>query len=103
MNSLWLFLKNLLFTLLVPGFVVGWVPLRWFERYPSWPGVWRWPQYAAAALFLLGAAAFLACQWLFAVRGQGTPTPSPALGFQRTRGGDGRQHTQPCHPAPPSL
>lgn len=75
MNSLWLFLKNLLFTLLVPGFVVGWVPLRWFERYPSWPGVWRWPQYAAAALFLLGAAAFLACQWLFAVRGQGTPAP----------------------------
>ena len=75
MSSLWLFLKNLLFTLLVPGFVVGWVPLRWFERHPAWPEVWRWPQYAAVVLAGLGGAAFLSCQWLFAVRGQGTPAP----------------------------
>lgn len=75
MNSLWLYLKNLLFTLLVPGFVVGWVPLRWFERHPAWPEAWRWPQYTAVVLSGLAAAAFLSCQWLFAVRGQGTPAP----------------------------
>lgn len=75
MNTLWLLLKNLLFTLLVPGFVVGWVPLNWFERHPHWPEAWRWPQYAGATLAGLGAAAFLSCQWLFAVRGRGTPAP----------------------------
>lgn len=75
MNSLWLFLKNLAFTLIVPGFVVGWVPLHWFERYPQWPAVWRGPQYGAVLLALLGGAAFFSSQWLFAVRGQGTPTP----------------------------
>lgn len=75
MNALWLFLKNLLFTVLVPGFVVGWVPLRWFERHPRWPEFWAWPQFAGAGLFALGAAALLHCQWLFAVRGRGTPAP----------------------------
>lgn len=75
MNHLWLLLKNLLFTLLVPGFVVGWVPLHWFERHPTWPAVWRGPQYAAVVLGGIGCAAFLSCQWLFATRGQGTPAP----------------------------
>lgn len=75
MSHLWLFLKNLAFTILVPGFVVGWVPLHWFEKYPVWPVVWRWPQYAAGGLGLLGATVFLASQWLFATRGQGTPLP----------------------------
>jgi len=77
MNALWLLLKNLAFTILVPGFVVGWVPLHWFERYPKWPApaAWAWPQYFALLLAALGAGAFLSCQWLFAVRGQGTPAP----------------------------
>jgi protein-S-isoprenylcysteine O-methyltransferase Ste14 len=77
MRGLWLFLKNLLFTLLVPGFVVGWVPLRWFERYPHWPAPadWAWPQFAAVILGAIAAGVFLHCQWLFAVRGQGTPAP----------------------------
>lgn len=77
MNAPWLFLKNLLFTLLVPGFVVWWVPLHWFERYPRWPvpAAWGGPQYAALALAALAAALFLWCQGLFAVRGRGTPAP----------------------------
>ena len=77
MNAPWLFLKNLLFTLLVPGVVVWWVPLHWFERYPRWPvpAAWGGPQYAALALAALAAALFLWCQGLFAVRGRGTPAP----------------------------
>lgn len=75
MNRLWLFVKNLIFTLVVPGFVAGWVPLRWFERYPHWPEHWMEPHYAGAALVGLGAVIFLHCQWLFATRGQGTPAP----------------------------
>lgn len=84
MNSRWLFLKNLAFTLIVPGFVVGWVPLHWFEKHPKWPAVWRWPQYTAALLVLLGATVFLASQWFFATRGQGTPAPfDPPVKFVR--------------------
>jgi protein-S-isoprenylcysteine O-methyltransferase Ste14 len=75
MKSLWLLIKNLLFTLLVPGFVAGWVPLRWFERHPRWPEQWGAPHYAGAALAMLGFAAYLHCQWLFATRGRGTPAP----------------------------
>ncbi len=75
MKSLWLILKNLLFTLVVPGFVAGWVPLRWFERRPHWPVTWTAPHFAGAALALAGLALYLHCQWLFATRGQGTPAP----------------------------
>lgn len=75
MKGFWLFLKNLLFTLLVPGFVVGWVPLNLFERHARWPQSWTQAQFAAGALFGLGTVVFLHCQWLFAVRGQGTPAP----------------------------
>jgi len=75
MKTLWLFLKNLLFTLLVPGFVLGWVPLHWFERYPRWPEAWTWPHWLGAGLFALGAGLYLYCQGLFMFRGQGTPAP----------------------------
>lgn len=75
MNALWLLLKNLLFTLLVPGFVAGWVPLRFFERRARWPESWSELHFTGAALCLLGLALYLHCQWLLAVRGRGTPTP----------------------------
>jgi protein-S-isoprenylcysteine O-methyltransferase Ste14 len=75
MKTLWLLLKNLLFTVLVPGFVVGWVPLHWFERRARWPETWWWPHWLGAALFALGAALFLWCQGVFMIRGQGTPAP----------------------------
>ncbi len=75
MKKLWLLLKNLLFTLCVPGFVVGWVPLHWFERRPRWPEAWGAPEWLGAAFFVLGAVAFLHCQWLFFNRGEGTPAP----------------------------
>ncbi|MES1194581.1 MAG: methyltransferase, partial [Opitutus sp.] len=75
MSGFWLFIRNLLFTLVVPGFVVGWAPLNYFERHAHWPTVWAGAQFAGAVLFSLGAIAFLSCQWLFAVKGQGTPAP----------------------------
>ncbi len=75
MSKLWLLLKNLLFTVAVPGFVVGWVPLRWFARSAQWPQHLVARQWAAVAVFVLGAAIFLHCQWLFFSRGQGTPAP----------------------------
>jgi protein-S-isoprenylcysteine O-methyltransferase Ste14 len=75
MKLLWLLIKNLLFTLLVPGVVVGWVPFHWFERHAAWAEAWAWPQWVGAGLFVLGLALFLPCQWLFFSRGQGTPAP----------------------------
>lgn len=75
MKTLWLLLKNLLFTLLVPGSVVGWVPLHWFERRPRWPEVWLWPHAVGSGLIVIGTIVYLHCLWLFATRGQGTPAP----------------------------
>lgn len=75
MKTLWLLFKNLLFTLLVPGFFVGWAPLHWFARRVQWPDHLWARQWAAAVVFVLGAAAYLYCQWLFFSRGQGTPAP----------------------------
>ena len=75
MTSLWLWFKNLLFTLVVPGFVVGWAPLRWFERRAQWPETLGWRHLAGAGFFTVGAVIYLHCLWLFATRGQGTPAP----------------------------
>lgn len=75
MKTAWLLAKNLLFTVCVSGLVVGWVPLRGFERHARWPDSWSWPQWTGAAVFGLGAVLFLACQLCFITRGQGTPAP----------------------------
>ncbi len=73
--SVLLFLKNLLFTVIVPGVVAGWVPLRWFERHARWPDEWHWPHWFGAVIFALGAAGYFHCLWLFAAYGRGTPAP----------------------------
>ena len=75
MKLAWLLFKNLLFTLLVPGFVIGWAPLHWFERHARWPEAWHWSQWVAVLVFILGATAFLHSQTWFIIRGQGTPAP----------------------------
>ncbi len=67
-------LKSLLFLILVPGFLLGYVPfsisltdLQLFE-----PGALR---YLAFLLWPLGAAAMLWCFRDFTFRGRGTPAP----------------------------
>ena len=67
-----LFLKNLLFTVLIPGTVGVYIPL-WLE------GDWR-PASArdwllASPLLLAGAFLYFWCVWNFAVTGRGTPAP----------------------------
>lgn len=67
-----LFLKNLLFTVLIPGTVGVYVPL-WLA------GGWRaapvraWVP--ALPLLLAGAFLYFWCLWNFAVTGRGTPAP----------------------------
>jgi len=72
---MWLFLKNLIFTILVPGFIVGWVPLVYLLRRVPVPALWVWPHLLAAPLLVAGGLVYLACVWQFAVTGRGTPAP----------------------------
>ena len=67
-----LLLKNLLFTVLVPGTVAVWAPLRLAGS--------RTPVWGATSLLLLGLGAGLYawCVWHFARHGRGTPAPIDA-------------------------
>lgn len=72
---MWLLLKNLLFTALVPGFVVGWVPLVYLRRHEPLPAVWTWQHFLAAPPLFAGVLAYTVCVWQFATKGRGTPAP----------------------------
>lgn len=73
-----LLLKNLLFVLIIPGSVGGWVPWwlvrRWALAVPAF-GPMQW---TAVPLMVLGAAILLVCVWEFAARGRATPAPMDA-------------------------
>jgi protein-S-isoprenylcysteine O-methyltransferase Ste14 len=69
-----LLLKNLLFTVLVPGTVAVYVPYRIIVRGDAsafHPGRW----WVAGPVLALGAAIYLWCLYDFAVTGRGTPAP----------------------------
>ncbi len=74
-----LFVKNVLFTVLVPGTVAVYIPLRiaggWSMVMNS---AWGWRQAVGIALLLLGTATYLGCVWDFATVGRGTPAPIDA-------------------------
>ncbi len=72
---MWLFLKNLLFTVVVPGFVAGWVPLVFLLRRAAVPAVWAPAHFLALLLLVTGGALYLTCVWYFGVKGRGTPAP----------------------------
>ncbi|MBW2289033.1 MAG: isoprenylcysteine carboxylmethyltransferase family protein [Deltaproteobacteria bacterium] len=70
-----LVLKNLLFTVLVPGTVVVYIPLQIAESRSPVSG----PMLAiAAAVLITGAAIYAWCVWDFASFGRGTPAPIDA-------------------------
>ncbi len=70
-----LLLKNLLFTVLVPGTVGVYVPLLIAQGRPlaSGPG-WM----LGVGVLAVGAAAYVSSVWGFATRGRGTPAPIDA-------------------------
>jgi hypothetical protein len=67
-----LFLKNLLFTVLIPG-TVGVYLLLWLSG--GWRAAPAWAWLLAAPLLLAGAFLYFWCLWNFAVTGRGTPAP----------------------------
>ncbi|MEX0612930.1 MAG: isoprenylcysteine carboxylmethyltransferase family protein [Pirellulales bacterium] len=69
-------LKVLIFVILVPGTVAGWVPY-WLSRWPTGLpalelGAWR---HIGWLLLVPGIAVLLWSVWEFASEGQGTPAP----------------------------
>jgi protein-S-isoprenylcysteine O-methyltransferase Ste14 len=66
-------LKTLLFTIFVPGTVLGLVP-RWLlgglPRPEFGPVTWL-----GVVILVVGAGIYFRCAWEFAVRGLGTPAP----------------------------
>jgi protein-S-isoprenylcysteine O-methyltransferase Ste14 len=70
-----LLMKNLLFTVVVPGTVAVYVPLLFGEnRSPASGPVFL----LALVLFIAGAAIYTWCVWDFATFGRGTPAPIDA-------------------------
>jgi protein-S-isoprenylcysteine O-methyltransferase Ste14 len=71
-TSVVLFLKNLLFTLVVPGTIAVYVPWRIVHDQPLGS---VWFVVASTILFGAGAAIYFRCVWDFAAFGRGTPAP----------------------------
>lgn len=70
-----LVLQSFLFALLLPALLIGWIPLRVFERHAAWPASWE-PRHLAALVFgTIGLLAYLHCAWLFHHKGRGTVAP----------------------------
>jgi protein-S-isoprenylcysteine O-methyltransferase Ste14 len=66
-------LKTLLFTLLVPGTVAGYVPL--FLLRPAWPEPWGIAQWIALLPLAAGLGIYGWCAFDFTFVGGGTPAP----------------------------
>ena len=67
-----LLIRNLVFTIVVPGSGAVWIPW-WILTYGSArPTPTAWP---AAGFIVAGVSLYLACLWEFALVGRGTPGP----------------------------
>jgi protein-S-isoprenylcysteine O-methyltransferase Ste14 len=79
MTWLSLALRNLVFTLVVPGAAGGYVPwliLRRHGAHPAPPRLIAWAApaaWCAIAVIAVGVLLYLACVWVFATQGRGTP------------------------------
>jgi len=70
-----LLLKNLLFTLVVPGTVAVYVPFYLTRDLPGASVVWR---LLSDVFFVVGGSIYAWCVWDFATFGRGTPAPIDA-------------------------
>ncbi|HXH28936.1 MAG TPA: isoprenylcysteine carboxylmethyltransferase family protein [Candidatus Polarisedimenticolia bacterium] len=71
-----LLLKNLLFTVVVPGTVAVYLPLRIAGGWSALVGTaWGWRQSIAMVPLLFGTVVYVGCVWGFGKVGRGTPAP----------------------------
>jgi protein-S-isoprenylcysteine O-methyltransferase Ste14 len=79
MTWLSLALRNLVFTVVVPGAGGAYVPWLILRRHGTWPTpprliAWAAPAaWCAIAVIAVGVLLYLACVWVFATQGRGTP------------------------------
>jgi protein-S-isoprenylcysteine O-methyltransferase Ste14 len=78
---MWLFMKNLLFTVFVPGVIAYFVPLRFLVRDPAMPAEWGVNHIFGLALAAIGTAIYFWALWAFSVIGRATPAPIDAPKF----------------------
>ena len=73
-----LFFRNLFFTILQPGLVVGLVPylILGYRYSQTWKNELTALQYMAVIIFIIGTAIMLYCIGMFAVKGRGTLSPA---------------------------
>ena len=71
-RTLWLIVRNLMFTVVVPGLGGVWLPWRILTRngHTAAPAAW-----VAAPVIVAGTALYVWCVWNFAAVGGGTPGP----------------------------
>ncbi len=67
-----LLIRNLAFTVVVPGLGSLWIPWWILTRGGATPNPAAWP---AAGFIAAGATLYFSCLWVFATVGQGTPGP----------------------------
>jgi len=68
-----LFIKNLVFTVMVPGSVALWIPLRFLV---SWDAAWDPVRVVFGCIpVAMGGGMYVWCVWDFGRRGRGTPLP----------------------------
>jgi protein-S-isoprenylcysteine O-methyltransferase Ste14 len=70
-----LLLKNITFTILVPGTVTVMIPYWIIRNFSVMPLQWEILHYFALVPALLGVSIYLRCVWDFATVGRGTPAP----------------------------
>jgi protein-S-isoprenylcysteine O-methyltransferase Ste14 len=70
MTWLSLALRNFVFTVVVPGAGGGYVPWLILRRHGAWPVPVAW---YATGVMAAGVLLYLACVWVFATAGRGTP------------------------------
>ncbi len=75
MERLWLFAKNVVFAVFVPGLLGYWAPWRWVAGVSPRDVTWGPRELAALIPVALGTAGLLWSIWHFAVTGRGTPAP----------------------------
>jgi protein-S-isoprenylcysteine O-methyltransferase Ste14 len=73
--GVWLAARSLLWTVLLPGAIAGYIPWRFFGLDRSRVDISEPRQATALGLIAIGAALLVACIWEFARRGRGTLAP----------------------------
>lgn len=81
-----LYLRSLVFALLLPALLVGWIPLRVFDRHVVFrDGSWELHELLSLGLAAVASLVYVHCVWLFSVKGRGSVAPfdSPRKLVQR--------------------